>query len=240
MQGNPIVEWLKSYRPYKKGVELFKIYGIADYPKIWELVSRGNYPGNRDLLEHHLKLLSKKITSTIVTIEPKKSTVVIHKEPPPEVVIEQPKQETPGTGIAAFSNLNKSIRQTLQRRMQLSQSFHDVSTDYERSLICDSIDEVNNLLTELNAKNEYYEREGTMPPEEDTSFQLSDNYDGLTVQLNRKHSHKLKLQRSIEEMMMYDEGHPKRKKLYQKQQLLKDTLAIIQSIKHAKENIQRD
>jgi len=236
METNPIVNWLETYRSYKPGVELFRTYGIEKYPKIFELVSRGNYPGNRELLEHHLKLLAKEIQLIDYVPEKAAPTVSVDYEPVHKE-IKTDQAEVPGAAIAAFSNLNKEISESLRKRMQLSQSFHDCSTDYERSLVCDSIDVVNDHLTDLNSKKEYFDINGKMPPEVDDSFKLATTEDGLAIQQNRKHSYKLKVKRAIEEMLLYEEGHRKRRKLHEKQQLYKQLLSEIESIKNARKKI---
>ena len=83
----------------------------------------------------------------------------------------------------------------------------------------------------------HFERYGKMPPVEDSSFELATTEEELAIQQNRKQSHKLKLKIAIEDMLLYPEGHPKRKKLAQKQQQYKHILSEIESIENAREEI---
>ena len=200
-------------------------------------ISKGNYPGNRDLMEHYLKILEKEIapvaSSSSIELAP---NVIVHH--PPETK-EPTKAETthPGQATAQFSNLNKEITQGLHKRMQLSQSFHDCKTDYERSVVCDAIDAQNALLSQLNHKKEYFERHGEMPIDEETDFELATTDDSLAIQQNRKQSYKAKLLRQINDMLLYEEGHPKRKKLYEKQMKYKEVIAELEMIKNARKEI---
>lgn len=236
---NPIKEWLASSRSYKAGIELFRSYGSARYPKIWQQVSKGNFGSNRSYLEHYLKKLSKEVKFPVHQVTPKsipQTNVVVMEKKTTDIV--NPPAKIKESLPDVESDLNVKIKSQKQRRLQICQSMHDCKSDAERSKVCDQIDEVNKIIADLEQKLSYYKQFNQLPKKEDVDdFQLADNDDALARQQNRTNANKIGVKKKIDHALLYPEGHEKRKKLVQWQNLYQTLVIRLQLIKDERQRI---
>lgn len=216
-------------RLYSEGLALFKQYGAASRPEVWNKLKVGPMGRNKAILEEELGLLE------LSPPTPAPSTPNI------QVIPAAPKkEEAQDVGEYEYQLLTQK-RKLLQERMQHSQSFHDCDTDQQRAQVCDNIEDVNKELDEIEGKMAYVRRYKKLPPAPELkTFILANTDEELAKEQHRCRSNILKVEKRIEHLLSLPENSPQRAKLPAKQQQLQELVIKVELIVQKRKKLKND
>ena len=212
---NPVEAYLQqpaTHRLYSEGLKLFQAYGLNAYPQAWQKLSAGPFGQNKEELEGILRRIAQQPLPEVAPAPPPKVTV--HAVPAPQ---------SPEEPVNLEYDVLKKLRHHRQRRMQLSQSFHDCETDDDRAHVCDLIQAENDALRQLDGELAYIRRFGKKPPEpEPETIELPNDDEALATMQNRLRSRILKVEKRIEFLVDLPEKDRRRAKIPAQQNKLRD------------------